>query len=69
MSLPCTVVVAPREVPERDRDWLSVDPLPVLGVGSVPDGAQPVLAVGVALVSAPQLPREEALEGWVGLIH
>lgn len=46
---PCAVVVAAGKVPEGHGHRLAVDPLPVLGVVSVANRAQPVLAVGVAL--------------------
>ncbi len=66
---PGAVVVAARKVPERNSDRISGHPLPVLRVFPVPDSAEPVLAVGVALVAPPQLPGEESLQGGIGLVY
>lgn len=43
-----TVLVAPRNVPEGDRDVVAVQPFPVVAVALVADGAHPVLAAAVA---------------------
>lgn len=42
------VLVAPRKVPEGDCDVIAIQPLPVVAVALVADGAHPVLAAAVA---------------------
>ena len=66
---PGAVVVAAGKVPEGDGHRVSGHPLPVLRVVPVPHGPEPVLPVGVALVTPPKLPGEESLQSRIGLVH
>ena len=66
---PRAVVVAAGKVPEGDGHRVPRHPLPVLWVVAVPHGPEPVLAVGVTLVTSPELPGEESLQSRIGLVH
>lgn len=43
----CTSLCAPRGVPEGDRDIITVDPFPILGILGVSHGAHPVLTAAI----------------------
>ena len=58
----CTIVVAARKIPEGYGHRISGHPLPVFWILPIPDRSEPVLPVGVTLVSPPQLPGEKPLQ-------
>lgn len=58
---PGTIVVTAWEVPERRRDVLSVQPLPIFGILGVANSSHPILTAWIVTMSAPQFPAEKAL--------
>ena len=58
----CTIVVAARKIPEGYGHRISGHPLPVFRILPIPNRSEPVLPVGVTLVTPPQLPGEKSLQ-------
>lgn len=62
------IFIASGQVPERNRHFLPSQPLPRVPVLSIPHRAHPVLRVGIATMTPPQLPANESLQGRVALV-
>lgn len=62
------VLITAGQIPERNRDIVSIDPLPRVAILRVAHRAHPVLRVGVASMPSPQLPADESLQRRVRLV-